>query len=157
MSNKNLIIVIVLIVVGLGLLAGGYFGGILYQQEKNKPELEKLERLEKAEKTVKAVSSKVVASVVAFGEVTKISNKTITLTYGGESLEIRVKEDAQIYSFEALTPPKQGITAMPEQKKAEFSDIKVGSQVNAIIKILQDGQIEGLSVIIFPSFKKESQ
>lgn len=154
MSNKTLIIVIVSIVVGLGLLSVGCFGGGIYQQEKNKPELE---RLEKVEKTVEAINSTTIASIVVFGKVSKISDRLVTVTAGGKNLDISVKEDTQINSIVPVVSTQKGVpTYTTEQIKSEFSDIKVGSQISSTITILPNGMIEAFSVIVFSPLAKEN-
>lgn len=150
MNNKILTISVFVIIGAVVFLGIGYLVGVSSEQQKSGPQLQKFEE---AEKIVKAISSKVVTSVVGYGDVTKISDRTITLTYGKESLDIRVKEDVSIYSFEAPIAPEKGIVSVPAQKKAEFSDIKVGSKINATIKILPDSRVEATSIIIIPQYK----
>jgi len=126
-------------------LGVGYLGGALVEKQKVAPQLE---QFEKTTKTIKALTSKTIASIAIFGEVTNISDRTITINYAGENLDIRVKEDAQIYCFAPVIPNgKEVSTNVPEEGKAEFSDIKVGSRVNAIIQILSDGKVETNSLL----------
>jgi hypothetical protein len=100
----------------------------------------------KYEATVKALSSKVVPSIIAYGQVTKIENKNITLTYNKETLTVPVMESANVYSF---VPAEAGSkTTAPTQKKSTFSEIKVGDSLNITVKLSADGVLEGQSVII---------
>jgi len=131
--NKKLLIICwftagVLIIFILGCLAGIYL-----EKQKMVPELEKIT---KAAKILNAINSKVIPSPIAFGEITKISGRIVTLNYAGESLDISVKDNAQIYSF------SQG------QKQIDFSQIKVGDWLNITIEVLPDGQVQGLSVAV---------
>ncbi|MBU4274882.1 hypothetical protein KKE19_03665 [Patescibacteria group bacterium] len=153
MNNKILIVSICAIIGGVVLLGVGYLVGVGLEKDKTGPQLEKLE---KAANILNSLSSlKIIASTIAFGEVTKISDRTITLTYGTENLPIRIKEDAKISSFILPAPNDKGeqiISDIPEQKTAEFGDIKVGDNLNISLRILPDGEIEGISVIIFSPF-----
>lgn len=153
MTNKILIATVCAIIGGVVFLAAGYLAGVGLERGQTGF------RLEKLEKTINVLnslsSSKIIASIVAFGEVTKISDRTVTLTYGTENLPIRIKEDAKVFSFILPAPNNKGeqvISDIPEQKNAEFKDIKLGDNLNVSIKILLEGQVEGLSVIIFPPF-----
>jgi hypothetical protein len=147
MTNKILIISVSAVIGGIVLLGAGYLAGVSLEKEKTGPQLEELEL---ATKVVKVINSKGVVFVTAFGEVKKTSDRTITIVNGGENLDIRVKEDAEILSFVPLVPAKKGApTYVPEERKAEFSDIKVGNKVNAAITILPDGSIEAISLIVY--------
>jgi hypothetical protein len=139
MDRKNLTIIIVVAVIGviIGLVLGISLSqkGISNNSQSNK-----------FESAVKALSSKVIPSIIAYGQVTKIENKNITLTYNKETLTIPLTQSTSIYSFVA---PEAGSKATaPTQKKSSFSEIKVGDSLNITIKLLPDGTIEGQSVII---------
>ena len=136
--------IICLIICGAVLLGIGTLAGVNFQEQKTTPRIAELEKMENMIKILS--SSKVIPSIVAFGQVGEISGRTVTLTYGTESLAIPIREDAKIYSFSGTTNQK----TPPEQKTAEFKDIKVGDKLNITLKILSNGEIEGLSVIIFP-------
>ena len=131
MSKKTLIIVIVLIVAGLGfgLLIGGYIGGTLCQQGKNKP-------LENAIDPLKCLgSSKIISAVSASGEVTKISGRTVTLSNGIENFPVIINEDTPIYSL---------ISGV----KSSFEAIKVGDNLDVNIKVLSNDQLVIFGIII---------
>lgn len=133
MTAKKLIIVIVLIVVGLGLLAGGYLSGVLYQREKDKSQ--------KAADVFKSLgSSKVISSISVVGEVTKISGRTVTLSNDTENFPIDINEDVQVYSFTSNL-----------RTESSFETIKVGDKLNVSERVLSDGQFEISMVIILPS------
>lgn len=142
MDNKKLIILISLIIAGVVLLGIGYLGGALVEKQKVSPQLE---QLEKTAKTIKMLSSKTVTSIVVFGEVTNISDRTITVTYGTESIDVPIKEDAVIFSFENLTG--EGVNP---QKKIEFGEIKKDDNLNVSIRVLPTGELEGVALIVFP-------
>lgn len=140
-----LIKVICLIICGAVLLEIGCLAGVNFQEQKTASRIAELEKMENMVKIL--ASSKVIPSIVAYGQVASISGKVVILAYGTESLAIPIREDAKIYSFVTSTN-QQG---PPEQKKAELKDIKIGDSLNVSLRILPDGGIEGVSVIIFPS------
>ncbi len=136
---------IILFVIGaiFFVLGGGL--GILYQSQKDVPlppkEIVKIE-------AVQILSSKVIPSITAFGQVTNIEGKNITLTFGGDSLKVKVRDDAQFYLPATTTKDKDNKPIISPQQTAKFSDIKIGNNVSVNLKLLPDGQIEGQVVII---------
>ena len=123
MTGKKIVIILVLIIVGLGLLAGGFLGGVLYQKEKAKC----------------LGSSKIIPLIMVIkGQVTKISGKTVTLSDGTENFLIDINENAPIYSF---SPGNQAASS--------FEAIKAGDNLDVSVKMLPDGQLNVLSVIIY--------
>jgi len=139
--NKNLIIVL-LVIAGLIFFVIGVSVGVVYKTEKDAPLLEKSEKMTEA---VKKLSSKAITSIIVYGEVTNIENRDITLAFANESLTVSVKENSQIFSF---TPAEGG--ASPNQRTAEFKDIKKGDFLNVSLRLLADGQLEGVMAIILP-------
>jgi len=130
MSNKTLIIVAILIIAGLGLFVGGYLGGTLYQKEKDK--------FQKATDLFEYLgSSKIISSFVATGEVTKISGRTVTLSSGIEKFSDSINENVQVYSF---APGLQAVSS--------FEAIKIGDNLDVNERVLSDGQLEVLGIII---------
>ncbi|HLD52070.1 MAG TPA: hypothetical protein VJA82_02085 [Sediminibacterium sp.] len=139
MERKNLTIIIVVAVVAV------IIGLALGMNLSPKSAVSK-EQSNKFETAVKSLSSKVIPSIIAYGQVTKIENKNITLTYNNETLTIPLTQSTSIYTF--VAPETGSKTTAPTQKKAAFSEIKVGDSLNITIKLLPDGTIEGQSVII---------
>ena len=97
MINKPLVLILLIIGV-VAVLTVGCLGGILFQTQKAAPQAEKSEKL------IELMSSKMVPSVVAGGEVTAISGRNITLrahTNQNESLTvpIEITRDAELSSF----------------------------------------------------------
>lgn len=136
--NKALTIVAVLIIFVLG---GG--AGVFYQSQADAPALTKVA---KADELIKNVSSGIIPSMVAYGQISKIEGRVVTLTYGGNTLAINVKQDAPVYSFTQTT----GSTT-PSQQKVDFSAVKTGNSVNIVLKMLASGDLEGQQVIVLPS------
>ncbi len=143
--NRSLIVLII-VVLAVFVLGGGV--GIFFQTQKDAPLLKKAEEMEAA---VKKLSSKVIASTVAYGEVTKIEGRNITLKYGEETLTIKIKDNAPIYSF------AQNKEKIPVQQAAKFEDIKTADNLNIALKLLSDGSLESQSVIILPSFSTNTK
>ncbi len=139
MKNKILIIILFLLG-GLALLIVGGYAGILIEAQKaaSQPEI--------GSKLTELAKSKVVPSIMAVGEVTNISDRTITLTSQEESLAIPIAEDAKITSFvfSAEEP-----SFAPQQKTINFEDIKLGNKASISLKILPDGGFEGVSIGVF--------
>ncbi|MDP3882990.1 MAG: hypothetical protein Q8Q48_02955 [Candidatus Staskawiczbacteria bacterium] len=132
--NKANILILILIGAVLFVIGGGL--GIFYQTQKDAPYLKKAS-------TIDVLGSKVIPSVVAYGRVTKIEGRNISLTYMGDSLTVQVKDGAQVSSFVSSSGSKT-----PVQTKASFNDIKIGNDINISVKVLTDGQLQGESVFI---------
>lgn len=155
MNSKNLIIV-VSIIVGVAVLFGvGYLLGVLSERGKTGPQIESLEKITGI--TSSLSSSKLILSIIAYGKVTNISGRTITLAMGIETMQITIRQDAQIYSYTTPTAVQGKVPEFPAQIPAEFKDIKIGNNLNINAKMLPDGQLEGLSAIILPATMKISQ
>jgi len=137
MNRITSIVLIVILIVAAFLLGGAL--GMYYQKGPGVG-------LSSNSDLVKTLSSKVVPSMIAYGAVSKIDGRTLTLTYGTDSIVVPVAEGAQVFSFTQTTT---GST--PTQKEANFSDIKVGNSINVSLKLLSNGNLQGTSVIILPT------
>lgn len=137
--NKNLstfiIIGVVTFVVGAGL-------GIFYQSQIDAPQLANFTAIKAV---FKNLSSKAVPSILAYGQVTNIEGRNLTLSYSGDSVSIAISDSANINSF------VKDSNGVPSQQKIDFSQIKNGDTLNISVKILPNGQLEGQSVIILSS------
>lgn len=137
MENKTIIFVIIAVavfVLGVGL-------GAFFQTERGQATAPKVQ-------AVQTLSSKVIPSITAYGEVTKIEGRKITLTFAGDSLAVNIKNGAPVYLPAAKTTDKDGNPTASLQKTAEFEDVKKGDNVSVNLKLLPDGQIEGQLIII---------
>ena len=144
MKNKILIIILFLLG-GLALLTVGGYAGILIEAQKTAPQLEILSKWQNL------VESKVVSSsnIVVVGEVIKISDRKITLTSEGESLEIPIKEGVYVYTFDySKTIGEEEVLFKP--KAINFEEINVGDIASIIIVINQAGEFEGVEIRVFP-------
>ncbi len=144
--NKSLAFLLVIAGVIIFVLGGG--AGVFYQTQQSQLGIIGAPQNSAAETALKSLSSKVIPSIVAFGEVSNISGKNITLKNAGESLTIKIDDNAQISSFNAA--PAKGTTA-PTQAKAEFKDIKIGNTLSINLRLLSSGTLKGMSVVIVNS------
>ena len=139
-STKNLVFVavawIIIFVIGLGA------GFVLRSQTKT--EIIK-------EQTINNLASKVISSVAVYGQITKVQGRDVTLNNLGDNLTITLADNAQIYAFKIAPAVKGSKTvSAPTQQKASLADLKIGDKINAVIKILDDGQLQGSSLVILP-------
>lgn len=142
MNNKNMnnnFSVFCVAGVVVAFLLGGV-AGVFYQTQATAGDLAKVQA---ARKIVQAFTSKVVPSIVAYGQVDKIEEKTITLKNGQETVAIKIGDTSPIYSLSANQ-------SVPTQTRVDFSKIKLGDSLNIAIAVSPDGQFEGTSVIILP-------
>lgn len=91
---------------------------------------------------LKNLNSKAVPSIIAYGQVTKIEGRNVTLSFNGDSVTVKVSDSASINSF-----VKDSAGATTQQKK-DFSQIKNGDTLSINVKLLSDGNLQGESVII---------
>ena len=115
-------------------LIGGGVIGMYFQFQKDSFEIDKGKKMAAV---LNSLSSRAVPSVVAFGSVSKIDGRSITLTYGGENITINISDDVKIYS-----------SSGNEQAIAPFEIIKVGDNLSINIKVIPEGQLQGQSIII---------
>jgi hypothetical protein len=138
---KKYLLVLILVAAGLLLFVLGGSAGIIYTQ-KGPQETKTV--------TVNSLSSGVISSIVAYGQITNISGRNITLNNSGSNLVIPIATDAQIYAF-ATPTGKTAATTAPVQQVVTFGDIKIWDKANVAVRLLPTGQLEGSSVIILPS------
>ncbi|OGZ73099.1 MAG: hypothetical protein A2998_03345 [Candidatus Staskawiczbacteria bacterium RIFCSPLOWO2_01_FULL_37_25b] len=136
--NKKILIGIIPIIVAL--ILGGAIG-IFFQFQKDAPQVKK------SGEVIKSLSSKVVPSIVAFGRVSKIDGRNITLDYNGDNITINIGDDAKIY-----TSSNQGEGG--GQEIISFENIKTGDNLSINLKVLPDGQLQGQSIIILNPVNK---
>ena len=127
-----IVILLVIFVIGAGL-------GIFFQMQKDAP------KIKSANLLINTLSSKAVPSIVAFGKVTSINGKNITLSFNGGSVTIKINDNAVVSSMSANAQDKSA------PQKITFSQIKIGDTLNISIKVFSDGQLLGQSVIIVSS------
>ena len=130
MNKINLIVL--LIVVGLLLTVSGGAVGFLYARQQLSSQLD----------VIKNLSSQAIPSMVAYGEVTEIEGRNITLSYGGDNIKINVEESSSVYLSINDSAGK------PMQEKISFKDIKKGNNLSVAVKLLPNGQLQSQSIFV---------
>ncbi len=131
------LVLIILFFLSLALfLASGIGFGIFYQQQKD------LIGEKNSKDTLKALSSKNIASIIAYGQITKIDGRDLTISYLGDTMKILAEDGCKIYLI------GESAGGQSEKKEINFEDIKVGNHLNITIKVMPDGQIIGQSILI---------
>jgi hypothetical protein len=133
MEKNNYIIIVAVILIIAAFFAGDIFG--VSMQKKTT-----INQSEQTSALIKTLSSDAVPSIVAYGEVSEINDKNITLSFNGDTITAKIKDDANFYSY-------AGNSSSPS--KLSFDQIQVGDMLNISIKLTADGQLEGESVINF--------
>ena len=158
-KGSSLVFIFILILIIVVSLAGGAILGVYYQGQQ-KPTTstivqEKSEAFAAMPALIGNLNSSIFLPITAHGNVKKIDANKITLNNGQEDFTINVNADADVNKF----------IADPAQKKAtgdstnyipqtiKFLDIKVGDTVDIYVKVLQSGQLQGFSVMIYPISK----
>ena len=139
---NKITLISLLIIGGLFIFVLGGGAGVLYQTQKDTPQLEKGKI---AESVVKTLLSKAVPSIDAQGQVDNIDGRNITLTNNGDSITVKILDNAQIYSF--MT--KNTTDKNTGRSQIKLEDIKKDDTLNIALRVLSDGQIEGQVVIVF--------
>lgn len=141
MKNK-ILTVFLSITIAIVVILLVFYAGILVQTQKTSL----------SEKTIKALSSNVISSIMAFGEVTNISDRTLTIAQEGESIDVTVAENAEIslYSSDNTVTVTEGKIITPARSKINFEEIKPGEFASVIIKLSSSGELKGISVSVFP-------
>ena len=142
--SKNLIILLIIGAVFIFVLGGGL--GVLYQTQKDAPQIKKSQA---AELALKGLTLKVVQPITAYGQVSKVEGRNVTLTSGGESLTIRIKENASIFSSVQTDSLAKGAKDTIT-KKIGLKDVRIGDNLIITMKLFPDGQLEGQTVAIIP-------
>ena len=142
MKKDSNTLAIIAVVGAVVLLAGGGLAGFIFAKSKTAPAIQKLQNLTSVLNSLS--SSRIIVSTIAYGKVKSISGGTIVLNRDSEDLSVVMIEGAQVYLLSSSG------SDLSQQKTATLSDIKVGDDVNISLKVLPDGQLQGLSAVIFP-------
>jgi len=138
MKKESLIAIVVII--GIVFLGIGFYSGLSWAKMKNKSQAP-------GGSASALQSPKVIQNWngTAVGQVSKISGRVLTLSSGGDKLDVFIREDAKIQSINVAETDKK--KAQQEAKELQFSDIKVGDAVT--ISIGPKGEvIEGYLVTL---------
>ena len=136
--SLNIFIIVTIIVF---IVCGGL--GVFFEMQRTLPQVK---GYEKASILVKGLSSRIVPAITAVGQVKEIEGNMITLISGTDTMKIKVRDDAQIYSFLSSV---QGAKPVTVNQTAKLKDITKNDTLNISAKLLPDGSLEGISVIIF--------
>ena len=123
---------IIVFVVGGGIAF--YLYGTKTPQQKITSNLPQTNTPNVFEQTIKNLSSGVIVSSLAYGQITNVSGKNLTLTNGGDILTVPFSDSAKIYTA--------------GNKEINFSDLKTGTNLSVNIKILPDGSIQAMSAFV---------
>jgi len=149
--SKSLISSLAVIVIFVFILGCG--AGIFYQSKKDASQFDTLQsgniQSQNTQSVIKDLSSKVVLSSTAYGQVSSINGRDITLTYEKDSLKIKVKDDVIIYA-----PTKENFSGVGDQPQVQFENIKEGDNLNVSFKLLSNGTLEGQVITIIPNLTK---
>lgn len=140
MENKNLKITIP-VVVGIVFLIAGFLIGTAVQ----KPgfQFAGLQDL---------LGSKLVQNPVVYasGFITKISNNSITLADGGDSLEMLLDTRVKATAFTYPERLANGKIPPPEQKDISVKDLKIGDHIDATVNIGKDWKLTVVDITVLP-------
>ncbi|MDP2926676.1 MAG: hypothetical protein Q8N65_00850 [bacterium] len=137
MEKKTLILVIV---VGLALISAAAYAGYFLGQ-KGAVGGSGVSSNVLPFKLLKAVNG------VAFGKITAIAGRTLTLEEGGETAQIIISEAATVGKF---VPPEPGEN-LPIKQSLKFDNLKIGDPVQVFVTITKDKEMEGTDVTIMPA------
>ena len=144
MEKSLLVGLIILIVLVVFILGAGI--GIFYQTQKD------ITGINNIRDTSEKLSSKVIPPIIAYGRVTKIDGKNITLNFSGENLIAKMDDNAQIFKFSSPSSSTKDSQPSSTRQETKFENIKVGDNLNITFKVLSDGTLLGQSVSILNSF-----
>jgi hypothetical protein len=138
-SKIILFVIIILIVffagVGVGILQYNFFGG----------------QNAKMLSAVKVLSSQMVPTISAYGQVAEINGKIITISFSEETLSVPIRDDAKISSVGGFNQVPGSVVSVASQPSVDFNSIKKGDNVTINMRLLSDGTLEGTAVFILPS------
>jgi hypothetical protein len=137
MQNKFFIIIAVSVILSLGF--GYWLGQSRTSDESVLAELEK---------------SRMINSwmVTVSGEIGGISEKTLTLLSGEETIDVAVVDRTAISLFIFPEIPEgsdEGVVSKSERKEITFEDLKVGDKATILAEVKTNGKLEAVSVNIF--------
>ena len=138
--NKTILIIFFAIIFILVVLFA-FVAGVSFQMKKDAP---KLQIGEENAKTVQVLTSRLVHSIYAYGEVKNISGRNITISNGKDDLTVKIRDTASILFYKTTTANPTGAA-----KEIKFEKIKKGQAININLKLLPNGSTEGTAITIF--------
>ena len=137
--------IILLTILGLVVLIIGGGIGVAYQLQKDQISNINTKVACSSDAVVKTLSSRLIASIIAYGKVSSINGTSITIINGTENTTIKLKNDAPVYSFFA---DKKGKSV---QAIGSLSNLKKDDTVNITCVLLPNGSLEGQTLLIIPT------
>jgi len=102
---------------------------------------------------IKSLSSKAVPSMVAYGQVSQVEGRDITLTYDNNSVKVTMAENSPVYAF-----VNNSTGGKATQNKVSINEIKIGDNLSITAKLLANGILQGQSAfILLPSSGTKTQ
>ncbi len=141
MQKNNLIF---LIIGGLILLGLGYGYGFLSGQKE-------IAGTKTEGPLADLIESKVITrlNAFAFGDVTKISGQSLTLSNQEDTFTVLIKEEITINRLSSTEGETEASQAV-ETEEIEFEEIKIGDRVNIVCELKADGSLEGIEMVVLP-------
>jgi len=129
--SKTTLVAVIFLVVGVII-------GFFIQPAKLSPDLNKFKS------SLSVLSSPVVVQILAFGEVTGISGKTITITANNRKQNITIGDKTMVQTY--VKEKTQDVVP----RVIKLSDIKIGQSANISLKLLSSGDLQVTSVTVVP-------
>jgi len=142
--NKVIVIFLIFVIFLAGLLTG-ISVMLLYKDASLGFNQQTSEENLKNTETVKLLSSKVVSSIMAYGEVQSIDEKNITLSFSGENIVIKLADDVQILTLSTGGDKKSNY------QPYLLSQIKKNYNVTVDLNLLTNGTLQGQVITVLPS------
>ncbi|MBI4359068.1 MAG: hypothetical protein HY577_00545 [Candidatus Nealsonbacteria bacterium] len=140
MEKKTLILVVVVLGLGLALVSAAAYAGYFLGQ-KSVVGGSSIPPNVLPFKLLKAVNG------VAFGKITAISGRILTLEEGGETAQIVISEAATVGKFVPPEPDEN----LPIKQSLKFDNLKIGDWAQVFVTIAQNKKMEGSDVTIMPA------
>jgi hypothetical protein len=147
LSLKTTALIIISVISGMFVFVLGGFAGITYQSQKSGAGNVLLNSSNTPNALASSLRSEIVGSILLFGQVEKISGKTIEISKSGKTIPVLMTDGTKyiLMDYTAKTPV---------QKKATIDSIKVGDTLSVSVKLLEDNSFSGKTVTIYPSGSK---
>jgi hypothetical protein len=142
--NKVIVIFLIFVIFLAGLLTG-ISVMLLYKDASLGFNQQTSEENLKNTEIVKLLNSKVVSSIMAYGEVQSIDEKNITLSFSGENIVIKLADDVQILALSTGGDKKSNY------QPYLLSQIKKNFNVTVDLKLSANGTLQGQVITVLPS------
>lgn len=129
--NKTKLLFSIIVIIIFSLIIGVALG-IFYQNQRQQNICQQSTSI-----NIKDFSSDVIVYLLANGEAVDVNNQSITLKRNEDLMTISIKTNATVYRF------NDG-----QRKQINFSDIKIGDQLNITTSIDSNGKLIGNSILI---------